>query len=434
MFISDLDIVFKRTSKAVFMAVIAVLTVSCMPEQDMPDGTVNGKRTPTVVSALSTVRSADGYLTLEGEITSNGKGTQIYDRGFYVSLASNDPGVADSVVKVVATSNRFAAEIHGLPGDTTLFWRAYAVNDYGIDLGEVKSVRTPTVIEPADDFRSQLRLRFASFSLGNSFFIVCGETNHGTLSELWEYNISNDKWWGNLPDFPGSQRRYPVAFTLDNRAFVGTGQRTFSEIYNDFYVFDGATRTWSDAVVTTIPGERYHATAFSFDGKAFVVGGSSFSSYLKDVWQISDSNGVYIWQRMNDFPVEIVGGISVQIDRNVYVGFSENFDAFSSLWKYNETDDEWELFCEMPEEVTTGFYSGAAAGKNLYFVDGENNIWQLNTESKAWTLKRSLPDAFSAPGSYAIEQNIFSIDGSNTLYIGVGFTELFYIYRPLWDN
>jgi hypothetical protein len=431
---SDWDFAFRRLATAMLLLAIALVATSCLPEEDLPEGTINGKRTPTVVSVLSTIRTGDGYLTIEGEITSVGKGTQIYEKGFFVSLSSSDPGSADSIIRVSTSGNRFSADIFMLSGDTTLYWRAYAINDFGIDLGDVKVAKTPPIIEAADDFRSQLRLRFASFALGNSFFIVCGETNHGALSELWEYSISDNKWWGNLPAFPGGQRRYPIAFAIGNKAFVGTGQKTFSEIYNDFYVFDGATRTWSDTVVTSIPGERYNAATFTLGDTAYVVGGSSFSNYLNEVWQMTDSSGVYVWHRMNNFPVEIFGGITVINGRDIYAGFGENMESYDALWKYDPTDDSWEKFCEIPSDVTTGFYDGAAVGQYIYFVDGENNIWQLNTNDRSWRLKRPLPDTFFDDDSEAAEQNIFCLSGAKTLYIGIGFTELFYIYRPLWDN
>jgi hypothetical protein len=427
------DIIFNRKMKQNLFILFLLVPVfySCLNGPEMPLGTINGKREPTVVSKQGEVNVEGGFVLLEGEIISIGKGEILHDKGFLWSFTSSNPGLSDNILSMSGEAgNSLSYEMRNIPGDTTIYWRTFAQNEYGVDMGEVRRMRTPLVLESKEEFRSHLRMRFAYFALNDNFYVVCGDADNGALAETWEYDVEADKWWGTIPAFPGGERRYPVAFTIGDKAYVGTGQRSYSEIFNDFYCFDGKTRRWNQEPISFDVG-RYNCAAFSLNNKGYVVGGTSVR-YLKEVWRFSDNP--YLWERMNDFPVDLFGGISISNGERTFVGFGENTEAKNFLWEYNESDDAWEEYLELPEEIDTKIYSGAIVNNYFYLIDGNNDIWQMDITDKILMKKLSLPDIFLHSDNSGGDQCIFIQPNSASLYIGMGFTEHFYIYRPLWDN
>jgi hypothetical protein len=419
-----------------FYILIVALLQSCLAEPEMTQGIVNPKNEPTVVSGENEI-TGEGSLRFKGTITAEGS-EAVTQRGICWSFASHEPNLIDSVVYDNNDTDDFSIDINYAKPDTTYYWRSFAINRYGVSYGASQQIKTPSVWGEQDQFRSNLRLRFAYFRLNNKFYIVCGDNYNITFSDIWEYDVEQNKWWGSLPTFPDAARRYPVAFVIGNNAYIGTGQSSASVAYNDFYIFNGTTKTWDANPVESSFDIRYQASAFSHDNKGYVFGGQYLGQAKNDVWQYSEETGE--WTRKNDFPVNFYGGICLYNKNRIFAGFGDNADSKSILWEYNPQTDTWNVFTQLPDEITSRIYSGVIINnpingvEMIYIIDGQNIIWELNLSDKSWRKKRALPDIFKYEDGSGGNQILLTTENGNTIYTGLGFQPYFYEYHPFWDN
>jgi N-acetylneuraminic acid mutarotase len=414
-----------------------IVLSSCLESPTMTSGIVNGKEKPTVLTLQHTsIPTMEGRLLLRGEIASMGKSNKVIEKGFYWSTTSNDPSSSDSIIVVSdASDDIFYYELKA-SGNKTYFWRAYAKNEHGYDYGDVKSYQTPEIWKEKAFFPPISRGKGAIFVVDNKIYITCGikgSSGNVFVNETWEYNILDNRW-KEVKEFIGEPRRYPVAFTLGNLAFVGTGQKASAIVYNDFFQYDNISNEWTKIPDNSDLHARDEAVAFRLNGKGYLVGGLlADGSSLNDVWRYTHSEGGGVWEKMNDFPVHFSGGISICGNENVFVGLGENLNSKRTLWKYEEENDRWEEFVRLPDEIEKKIYSGVIIQNTIYIVDGNNVIWSLDISDKIWKRKTELPPEFLSQENEE-NQSLITTGTSNSIYVGLGFTSYFYEYRPLWDN
>ena len=419
---------------------IPMLT-ACLESPEMTTGIVNGKEKPTVMTIPASPFSSDGNLFFKGEITSKGKDDTI-ENGFFWSTDSDDPGINDHIViGNVNDNNIFTYELQQASGEKTYYWRAYAKNRYGYDFGEVDSCQTPEIWVEKGSLNAFARGNGAVLVLNNNIFMTCGEYQLGgrvPTNETWEYSIATDHW-SQKESFPGDNRIYPVAFSIGNYVFVGTGLKAAGVAHKDFYRYDSSVseNSWLEIATPDDLEARYEAVAFSLNGKGYLVGGllaDRDRDALDDVWQYDPGNDS--WKKKNPFPAHFSGGISIYNNNRVFVGFGDASDT-RILWEYNEATDSWnEFITTLPDKVVKKIYSGVIVQNILYIVDGDNTIWacDISNETKTWKRKTDLPlDLLKVDGDGG-NQTLLSTGNSNSIYVGLGFNKLLYEYHPLWDN
>jgi len=415
---------------------------SCLESPDMTTGIVNGKEKPTVMTGPSVPFPDDGILLFQGEITGTGKDEKV-EKGFYWSTVSNNPSSNDNKMSVSdANANAFQYELKGAAGNTTYYWRAYAENSFGRDSGEVRSYQTPPIWTPRRIFPPESRGRGGIFLLADRIYMVCGVKSPSAeafVSDTWEYSIAPNDWsTADSISFPGEKRRYPVVFTIENRAFVGTGSLPSGIPSKDFYQFNADSRKWQEVATPDDFEARTQAVAFSLNGKGYVVGGYSANIVnLNDVWQYTYSDADGYWKKMNNFPAGFYGGISISNNSRAFVGFSDVSEFRRILYEYNEKDDSWTVFTTLPND-TKEIYSGVIIQNTIYIVDKDNIIWacDMSDETKTWKEKTRLSDVFliDPPKIEGGFQNLLTTGNSNSIYVGLGYNKYLYEYRPLWDN
>ena len=412
---------------------IPMLT-ACLESPEMTIGIVNGKEMPTVLTENENPFHSDGYLFFQGKIMSEGKG-EIFERGFCWSIDSNSPTMDDNIVISTGDTDVFSYELENISGDTIYYWRAFARNIHGYDYGKVQSCRTPKIWEAKEPLNAWSRGRGAVFTLNDKIYMTCGEYSGSgriPVNETWEYSITSNRW-RQTASFAGDYRIDPVVFTIGNFAFVGTG-RNGAGTHKDFYQYDITLDKWTKI---DTPGDLeagYQAVAFSLNGKGYVIGGFSPRGRFNDVWQYNADNG--FWKRMGNFPVDFYGGISISDNNQVFAGFGITSESARILWKYDEENDSWSEFVKLSDEVVKSIYSGVIIRNTIYIVDENNTIWacDISRETKTWTKKADLPSEFFNEFGEVINQQLLTIDNSNSIYVGLGDSNFLYEYRPLWNN
>ncbi len=124
------------------------------------------------------------------------------------------------------------------------------------------------------------------FSIGNKGYVGTG-FNGGFVyyNDFYEYNPDNDQWV-QKESFPGTSRYAAVGFSIGNKGYIGTGFHSgiSNSYFGSFYEYNPITGFWTEK--DSLPGQpRGYAIAFSIDNKGYIgVGAAPSSVFLDDFW------------------------------------------------------------------------------------------------------------------------------------------------------
>src|SRR4051812_15717998 len=88
--------------------------------------------------------------------------------------------------------------------------------------------------------------------------------------------------WMQTSNFPGTPRARSTAFTIDGKVYVMGGYANTGQALNDFWQYDIATATWTQK--PNFPGEgRYGAVSFVMGSSGYIATGANDNGYLDDL-------------------------------------------------------------------------------------------------------------------------------------------------------
>ena len=250
------------------------------------------------------------------------------------------------------------------------------------------------------DFDGLPRTEAVCFTIDNKAYIGTGYDieNKDRLIDFWVYDAEKD-YWKQVSEFPGVARNGAVAFSSSTKGYVGTGYDG-DEKLNDFYEYDPSSNTWTQK--SSFPGTaRYGATAFYVDGKGYLGTGYD-DNYLKDFWcydidgdswsQITSMGGSKRRDAMNF----VLNGVAY-----VLSGLN-NGSYLDDIYKYDTTNDVWTELGHISDyeddsyddDYTVARYKGASfvMGGKAYVttgIQGTNSLetWEYNDANDRWTQK-----------------------------------------------
>ncbi len=190
------------------------------------------------------------------------------------------------------------------------------VDDYFSDFYKYDPAKD-TWIQVAD-FPGTPRAYNISVSNGSKGYVGLGYDGNNDLNDMWEYDAEKDKWT-QLDDFPGGARRFATAFAIGNDIYVGTGSEDNNKKFlNDFYKYNGAS--WE--LIPSLSGEkRINANAVVHDGKAHIISGQSRNGVaLDDHWVYDPSTDV--WSKLDKLSDDDTGNNNIK--RYNATAFSSN--------------------------------------------------------------------------------------------------------------
>ncbi|MGC1244041.1 MAG: kelch repeat-containing protein, partial [Chryseosolibacter sp.] len=247
------------------------------------------------------------------------------------------------------------------------------------------------------DFEGHARNSAAGFSLGNKGYFTSGSYTPGDFNwewynDLWEYDPSaND--WTQKASYDALGRHLPVALTIRNRAYVGTGTYRLDRAHNaiylaDFWEYDPATDSWQQKANVPVKG-RTSATGISIGNKAYVgLGYYYYDTRLKDWWEYDPAEDA--WTRKGDFPgTQRAQALAYTLGDRGYVGGGGYYSPLKDFWEYDPVTDSWSRKADM----LLGFVNPPATfsiGAKAYIATG-------NDENEQYT-KRVFAYSLSLPG------------------------------------
>ena len=180
-------------------------------------------------------------------------------------------------------------------------YNAENTNEYYNDWWQYDPVlNTYTQLEPFEGARRRDAVAFACDKNGSGkIYVGTGYDGTDRLTDFWEYDITNNSW-REITSFDGPSRYGAIAFTINNKGYVGTGYGENSTYLKDFYCFDPSTETWSKS--TALGGnKRSEAVVFVINNVAYVCTGYN-GGYVYDFWKY-DGNAnpdVVVWEQLRD--------------------------------------------------------------------------------------------------------------------------------------
>lgn len=123
------------------------------------------------------------------------------------------------------------------------------------------------------------------FVIDGKGYICTGRHNGALDEELWQYDPELDGWVEktelNDDDDYAVMRGSAVAFTLNGKAYVGTGEK--GGVYGDIWEYDPVLDGWKEK--TTFEGTaRMDAVGFAIGNSGYITTGRSSSYHFDDIW------------------------------------------------------------------------------------------------------------------------------------------------------
>lgn len=244
--------------------------------------------------------------------------------------------------------------------------------------------------------------------------------------------------WQKKANAGNAKRNSAVAFSINGKAYAGTGLSSSGGVLADFWEYDPGLDQWSKKA--SVPGARYGALAFSIGNYAYVVSGGGNGFPYADTWRYDPLNNS--WTQMKAFPAEgRVFGIAFSAAGKGYVGLGLSVDGsktYNDMWEYDPASDNWTQRSSYPGLGRFGAIAFALNGKG-YAGTGESasgaqlrDFWQYNPASDSWIQSSSFP---GSPRAFAVGFALGSLG-----YIGTGesghlnFTNDVFAYDPSQDS
>lgn len=219
------------------------------------------------------------------------------------------------------------------------FWRLDLTFDYNSSSGnETGWVRL-------NDFPGEARSKGAATASETKGYLGLGVGPSGYLDDMWCYTPETDSW-EQIDNFPAGKRALPIAFTLNNDLYFGTGNDETLRNRVEMYKYDESAQSWiQTSSVSKAATGRHAAAACAHDGRAFVLGGFG-NGRLNDFLIYTAENDT--WRLMREVDMEGFGDADIVrsgaslfgLDGHIYVTVGNVGSLTTSTWEWTEGVDE----------------------------------------------------------------------------------------------
>jgi len=287
----------------------------------------------------------------------------------------------------------------------------------------------------ASDFEGVPRADATAFTIGDKAYLGTGFDGSDRLNDFWQYDpVTN--FWQQKANFPGSARNGASGFGTDTKGYIGLGYDGYEKL-KDFYEYDPETNTWK--TVAEFGGSaRYEAVSFCISNMGYVGTGYDGNT-LKDFWKYNPSDNT--WSQI----VSIGGSkrrdaVAFVIDGLGYVATGVNNGSYvTDFWAYNPVSGTWTEKRAI-DNVSDDSYDDDYAFKGIYGVaftmnqkgyiacSGQgtvsNTVWEYDPLLDLWEQKYQLE------GTSRIEAVGFSVNDKG--YVTTGRNSSYY-FDDIWE-
>ena len=249
----------------------------------------------------------------------------------------------------------------------------------------------------------------------------------GTIFLYLSVYCQTPQWLARQSLTVTAKRTLATSFAIADKIYVIGGMNS-SICLNDVWQYDINTNVWVQK--NDFPGAaKKGITAFSINGKGFVVGGNDCNkSYLQEVWEYNPVGD--IWTKKGDF----AGGgreeaASFVIGNKAYVGtgYAETYGAnntisyaYNDLWEYTPATDTWMQKSNVPGQGRGWAISNSLNGKGYLGLGSNstqtlsfNDFYEYDPSTDIWTTKANYPLSVGDAMCFIYGSEIYVCGGIN---------------------
>jgi len=286
-----------------------------------------------------------------------------------------------------------------------------------------------------DSVNGSPRSSAASFVMNGEGFVVSGLDIIDFNRKMYSYDVEQDDWDKEESiggeNGSGLNRGGAIAFSINNKGYVGLGQGNTAPYYNDLWEFDPVANTWTQKA-SFIGSPRRQAVAFSINDTAYVGTGQSSNGFENDFYSYNGMTNT--WNQLNDFGgTARKGAVGFSMGGQGYVGTGDDGVYKNDFWQYQPITDTWIEKASFPSTARTGA-CGWGIFPTAFIACGYDNtlnykkdVWEYNYFADVWIQRSNMI------GPKRTNANAFVING--IAYLGLGYNGVylddFYEYTPI---
>lgn len=317
-------------------------------------------------------------------------------------------------------SGSFTHELKRLKPATDYYCRIYMEIDGKAGYSEcihfmTKELTRAGAWEHISDFPTEIEGTRTSFVLDDVFYFHNNNMDYNNTGgiDIWTYALTTKKW-ERVITFPGGERKDPLSFVINGKAYMGFGY-TYLEFYKqnlkkDLWEYNPATNEWTQMRDMPVFDNFKIISLFSLQGKGYVVAYGTSSPYAENspyVFQFDPQANE--WIKRNFFRGEKMDEVLTITTptRSYLIGGvyqDKNQEKVSNeTWEYNSRDDIWTRVADFTggrrtelwgfaigERVFAGYGRMIYADNKVNYINDfweyipEENVWEQCSESNAW--------------------------------------------------
>jgi len=312
------------------------------------------------------------------------------------------------MINSINDANGFQFHINSGNTSSNIFWKVLVfsillllVSGCGGDGGDEDEELIGNWIE-LSDFEGVPRSDAVAFSIGNKAYVGTGYDGSDRLNDFWEYDSQLNNWTRKA-DFPGAPRNGAVGFGTDTKGYIGTGYSGVNRL-KDFWEYDPTTNTWRQ--IADFGGTaRYGAVAFAINNKGYVGTGDD-GNFLKDFWEYDPATDQWT-QKLSLGGAKRRDAVAFVIEGNGYVCTGINNGVYEAdCWEYDPVAAQWNkkrsIADNSDEDYDDAYTNIVGINKVAFSTNGKGYVatggastvgtivWEYNPTSDLWGQKTSL--------------------------------------------
>jgi len=251
------------------------------------------------------------------------------------------------------------------------------------------------------DFEGVTRSEGISFTINDKAYVGTGYDGTNRLKDLWQYDPVQD-FWLQKADLPGTARSSAVAFAINDKGYVGTGYDGLNRL-GDFWEYNPGANSWARKA-DFAGSARYDAVGFGILTKGYISTGYD-GNYLKDIWEY-DATGDTWTQKISMGGSKRSAAVAFVYQNKAYICTGTNngsSTAINDLWEFDPSSETSWSEKRKISNVSTDTYDDAYAivrsnaatfvmNDKAYISCGENgsvlqDTWEYDFATDVWTKK-----------------------------------------------
>jgi N-acetylneuraminic acid mutarotase len=254
---------------------------------------------------------------------------------------------------------------------------------------------------------------------------------HVGISDVEVYDPKTDTWTRKTR-MPTARGGFGIC-TVNGRIYaiggVPLGARTMEE-------YDPETDTWKRKA--DMPTARAFLSTSVVNGKIYAIGGATDTggpafTTVEEYDPITDT-----WTRKADMPEPRFMHTAGVVDGKIYIiaGSWQSYTSSTAVFAYDPVTDTWETKADAPTARSWLSPTAGVADGRIYVMGGDfgtpkANVEEYNPVTDTWTIRTDMPTPRGALSTVALNDKIYVVGGTVTLFNDVLSTVEEYFPNPL---